>query len=179
MTFWPPLRSHSIDSIHCILLVAKDKSPVNSRGGAVLPLLPGKHGKVTWYERMWKRSNAATTWKMQSAPLNVIITCFSFPHSHMYTENIQTPPMKPQLCEQDKYPEISLEPSDVATCILTYSWNTLCELFIRESIFSYTLTAIFLSMLTASVHHSYSNEGKNQMPTVLVTDKNGEIHFIF
>ena len=145
----------------------------------MLPLLPGKHGKVTWYERMWKSSNAATTWKMQSAPLNVIITCFSFPHSHMYTENIQTPPMKPQLCEQDKYPEISLEPSDVATCILTYSWNTLCELFIRESIFSYTLTAIFLSMLTASVHHSYSNEGKNQMPTVLVTDKNGKIHFIF
>ena len=49
--------------------------------------------------------------KTQSAPLNVIFTCFYLPDSHIYTENIQTPPMKPQLCEQDKYPEISLEPS--------------------------------------------------------------------
>ena len=131
----------------------KTKAQSTQGAGAMLPLLPGKHGKVTWYKRMWKSSNAATTWKMQSAPLNVIITCFCLPDSHMYTENTQTPPMKPQLCEQDKYPEIFLEPSDAATCILIYSWNTLCELFIRESIFSYTLTAIFLSMLTASVHH--------------------------
>ena len=92
-------------------------------------------------------------WMLLSlASVSQIVTC---------TQKILTPPVKPQLCKQDKYPEISLEPSDAATCILTYSWNTLCELFMRVHI-SYTLTAIFLSMLTASVHHSYSNEGKNQ-----------------
>ena len=56
----------------------------------MLPLLPGKHGKVTWCKRMWKSSSAATTWEMQSAPVNVIITCFCLPDSHMYAENTDT-----------------------------------------------------------------------------------------
>ena len=99
---------------------------------------------------------------MQSAPLNVIFTCFYLPDSHMYTENIQTPPMKPQLCEQDKYPETSLEPSWCCRLYLDLFLKYLIWIIYKKVHASYSLTAIFLSMLIASVHHSYRNEGKNQ-----------------